>query len=58
MPASEVEVVVRSPKNMAATKIVAVHFNKMRRQNDVTLAATIVREDLLASRRLQMLLLF
>jgi len=28
-PAREVETVVRSPTNMAATKIVAIDFNKM-----------------------------
>jgi len=59
-PTSEVEAVVRSPTNMAAAKIAAVDFNKMTsklRHSTGLLAAMYVGEDLLASRRLQTLLL-
>ena len=60
-PASEVEAVVRSPTNMAAADIAAVDFNKMtsqRRHSTGLLAAMFAKEDLLANRRLQTLLLF
>jgi len=51
-PASKVEVVVRSPANMAAAKIAAVDFNKMtskRRYSTGLLAAMFVEENLLAN---------
>jgi len=61
-PASEVEDIVRSQTNMAATKIVAVDFNnmtsKLHHSTACLLATMFVGEDLLANRQLQMLLLF
>jgi len=59
-PASEVEAVVRSPRNMAAANIAAVDFIKKTskwRHSTGLLAAMFVGEDLLANRRLQTILL-
>jgi len=56
-PAREVETVVRSPTNMAATKIVAIDFNKMT-SLDRPACGHVRWEDLLANWWLETLLLF